>query len=1311
MAIDEKAVFLDVLALPDAKAREAYLQEACGDHPDVLGRLRELLTAHEESQGPLDRRPAALGDLLDTAHTETPGTVIGPYKLLEQIGEGGFGVVYLAEQTHPVRRRVALKVLKPGMDSRQVIARFEAERQALALMDHPNIARVFDGGTTDGTGGCGRPYFVMEMVKGVAITRYCDEHKLTPRQRLELFLPVCQAVQHAHQKGIIHRDLKPSNVLVTRHDTTPVVKVIDFGVAKALGHELTDKTLYTGITQLIGTPLYMSPEQAGMSDLDVDTRSDIYSLGVLLYELLTGTTPFDKDRFQRAAYDEIRRIIREEEPPRPSTRLSDLRTATAVPANGDTLSPPTTLATVSALRQTEPEKLTRLVRGELDWIAMKCLEKDRGRRYETANALAQDVDRYLHDQPVQACPPSATYRFRKFARRNRGLLVPAGLAALALILGTVVSIWQAVRATDARNATNEQLRLTQQAEDVATQRLYRSLVSQAHASRLSRRVGQRYEALETLAEAARMARTMNLPEEDFLTLRNEAIACLALPDLKVVKEWDGFPSGTWRVVFDGRLERYARTDRQGTVGVRRVADDAELYRLSGMGPGESWTKFSPDGQYLVRGRLQLFELWKLTGPEPERLLTEASTAVGFSLDSGQFAHAKPDGAIVLTELPTGRPIKTLAAGPRATAGLTFHPTRRQIAVGHAGGVQVRDLETGRVLAELPQPVEGGSESLAWHPDANSLAVVGRDRVVRIWDLASGKATVRLEGFKNDGIAAGYNHSGNLLATCGWDGHLRLWDPRTGRLVFQSPIWSDRILFSPDDRLLALANDGNSIRIRELAPDACYRTLVRGPAVGVTTYFNATTRSDGRLLAVGTVNGADLWDLQTGQYLGTIPMGSNISIAHYEPSGALLVNGRTGFYRWPIRANPDANGPWPIGPPEKLPVPGSDCIVAESPDGRVLAVADHTGGLVLHADRPDRPVVLEPHADAVYITVSPDGRLVATGSHNGKNVKIWNARTGELEHVLPMEWPSWVAFSPDGKWLGTNGGGCRLWAVDGWRPGPIIGGDHFAFSPDGSLLAVETGLGAIRLVNPDTGKEYARLEDPNQDRAGISFTPDGSQIVTTSTNDSMGVHVWDLRAIREELTKLGLDWDLPAYPPPRIDPRPLQVRIDPGDSSRLKPDPRELARQTLDQRRRAVAANPNEPKACNNLAWSYLTAPDGLRDATAALPLARKAVELDPSPIYRNTLGLALYRSGHYREAVEALEINLRRPDDYGLAWDLYFLAMCYQKLGDAGRARQFFDLGDKLAHAHWEAIAPYQTELDTFRAEAAELLGVEVKKD
>jgi serine/threonine protein kinase/Flp pilus assembly protein TadD len=428
---DPHAIFNEAIALGSPEAQALYLNEACGTDTELRKKIEALLRAHSEAGGFFGgKSPApAATEICFTA--EKAGTVIGPYKLLQQIGEGGMGVVYMAEQTVPVERRVALKIIKPGMDTQLVIARFEAERQALAMMDHPNIARVLDAGTT----ATGRPYFVMELVKGLPITQYCDEQHLSPRERLELFVPICQAVQHAHQKGIIHRDLKPSNILIARYDDKPVPKVIDFGVAKATSQKLTERTMFTQFGQLVGTIDYMSPEQAQFNQLDVDTRSDIYSLGVLLYELLTGETPFDRTRLRTAAFEELLRIIREEEPPRPSVKLSTCQT----------------LASVAANRHMEPHKLGPLVRGELDWIVMKALEKDRNRRYETANGFAADVQRYLNDEPVQACPPSATYRFRKMARRNKRTLVTVTVLLFAVFCVVGAFDW-AVRDRVAREA-------------------------------------------------------------------------------------------------------------------------------------------------------------------------------------------------------------------------------------------------------------------------------------------------------------------------------------------------------------------------------------------------------------------------------------------------------------------------------------------------------------------------------------------------------------------------------------------------------------------------------------------------------------------------------------------------------------------------------------------------------------------------------------------------------------------------------------------------------------------------------------------
>jgi serine/threonine protein kinase len=519
-----KELFLAALAVAPSE-RPAWLEQACAD-AELRRHVELMLAAHDTPQSLLDHLapgvarpespPAGTVATVDEPIADGPGTLIGPYKLLEQIGEGGFGVVYMTEQQEPVRRKVALKILKPGMDTRQVIARFEAERQALAIMDHANIAKVYEGGATPS----GRPYFVMELVKGVPITEFCDQNHLTPRQRLELFVPVCQAVQHAHQKGIIHRDLKPSNVLVTVHDTTPVVKVIDFGVAKALGQELTDKTLFTGFAQMVGTPLYMSPEQAGQSGLDVDTRSDIYALGVLLYELLTGTTPYDKERFRRAAFDEIRRIIREEEPVRPSTRISTLGKAAA---------------RVSANRQSDPKKLGQVVRGELDWIVMKCLEKDRNRRYETANAFATDLQRYLADQPVQAYPPSTGYRLHKFLRRNKGPVLAAGLLLLALLaglIGTSVGLVRESRARALAEGKEQEAQAAAAAEALAKRQAEADAHRAANAERQAKEEAAVAQAVRSFLQADLLSQADPLAQAETLRQGGGGFATRENPSIK-----------------------------------------------------------------------------------------------------------------------------------------------------------------------------------------------------------------------------------------------------------------------------------------------------------------------------------------------------------------------------------------------------------------------------------------------------------------------------------------------------------------------------------------------------------------------------------------------------------------------------------------------------------------------------------------------------------------------------------------------------------------------------------------------------------
>jgi len=461
----EEELFDAARALGGAAERTAYLDRACDGDPALRKRIEDLLEAAEgaeeffsEGRSIVAETVAPLRKLAEEAERiagsdlgeEPIGSKIGRYKLLEKIGEGGCGVVYMAEQEEPVRRRVALKIIKLGMETKSVIARFEAERQALAMMDHPNIARVFDAGATDR----GPPYFIMELVRGVPVTKYADQNRLDVRARLDLFVQVCHAIQHAHQKGIIHGDIKPSNIMVALHDGKPVPKVIDFGISKATEARLTDKFLFTAYAQLVGTPAYMSPEQAEMGGVDIDTRSDIYSLGVLLYELLTGRTPFDAKELVASGLDELRKTLREREPARPSARLSALTAEE--------------LKRTASARQTEPARLVSMLRGDLDWIVTKALEKDRARRYETANGLAMDLQRHLDHEPVVARPPSWSYRLLKLVRRNRGVFIAGSAVAAALVAGTSTSTYLLLKEREARQravaAEQQQARLRREAE-------------------------------------------------------------------------------------------------------------------------------------------------------------------------------------------------------------------------------------------------------------------------------------------------------------------------------------------------------------------------------------------------------------------------------------------------------------------------------------------------------------------------------------------------------------------------------------------------------------------------------------------------------------------------------------------------------------------------------------------------------------------------------------------------------------------------------------------------------------------------------
>jgi serine/threonine protein kinase len=740
--VTDESIFAAALAIPNPSQLAAYLDRVCADQPALRREVEELLAAHAD-ENPLDRPPADLGRTgAYEPPAERPGMSVGPYKLLQEIGEGGMGTVFMAEQQEPVRRKVALKIIKPGIDSRQVVARFEAERQALSMMDHPNIAKVLDAGTT----ASGRPFFVMELVHGVAITEFCDANKLSPRQRLELFVPVCQAIQHAHQKGVIHRDIKPGNILVTMYDDKPVPKVIDFGVAKAIEQRLTERTLFTQFGALVGTFEYMSPEQAEMNAFGVDTRSDVYSLGVLLYELLTGTTPLERQRLRGAALGEVVRLIKEEEPPRPSLRLS---------ASG-------TLAKVAAARQTEPAKLSALVRGELDWIVMRCLEKDRARRYDTAIALARDMERYLRDEPVEACPPTVGYRLRKSLRKHRGPVTAAAVVLLALVAGVVGTTLGLLEARKQRDAARE-------AETVADDRrreVERTAASlQVDLDLAEYRQDRRYGLL-------RLARTLKGLSADHGDLREFLVAALLVggqehAPLLPPMTHDGAEitraglSPDWRTVLTLGQDFSARlwdTRTARLIAVLRKGNERVFN--CGYSP-DNRTVFTDDQGSVARfwdvpgGRLRAE-----TAPRPSRYAVgDAALAWAVGSDTAQIKG--------------GRLLTRALVEQNPGAGAFFY----------RAPVELWDTSTGRFVARLDRP-NSDIGSVQFLGDGSSIRAIEGHSAVLVFSANDGRLLARLDHGPTAQLESVFiSPTGRRIGTTYYDQdkrHLRVWDTSSWR---------------------------------------------------------------------------------------------------------------------------------------------------------------------------------------------------------------------------------------------------------------------------------------------------------------------------------------------------------------------------------------------------------------------------------------------------------------------------------------------------------------------------------------------------
>jgi WD40 repeat protein/serine/threonine protein kinase len=1139
---DNEAIFHAARDIPDPDHRRAYVRQACGGDEARINHVEALLLAAEGPDSLLDHPAGTPVATIDLPATESPGTVIGPYKLIEQIGEGGMGSVWMAQQTRPVKRLVAVKLIRAGMDSQQVIARFEAERQALALMDHPNIATVLDGGTT----AEGRPYFVMELVKGVPITDFCDQERLVVRERLALFTDVCAAVQHAHQKGVIHRDLKPSNVLVTLHDGKPVVKVIDFGIAKATDQPLTEKTLFTRHGQIVGTFEYMSPEQATLDTLDVDTRSDVYSLAVLLYELLTGTTPLDKERLRQAALGEVLRLIREEEPPRPSNRLSA--------SDG--------LPMIAAHRNTESQKLPGLLRGDLDWIVMKGLDKDRTRRYETASALAADVRRFLSEEPVEARPPSVAYRLRKFVNRNRGPVVAAAVVLLALVAGVLGTTWGMVEALAAREEESRLRQIAVAAEVDARNSAKRATDSQKLAQvqrkqalfekKEAELARQKAEASETKAEWRLYASNIASAQRE-LAADNFALFYHYLKECRQdFRGWEhdylytranphgetlfGHTAGVDTVAWSPDGKRLASASSDGTVTLWNTASLREILSFK---PGDT-------------GRHQVLAL--AFSPDGKRLATLTPNKLGDPLKSGR-------SEVKLWDTANGKAVVTCTAHPGQVSRLAFGPDGKHLAGAGCAGygfgqpgppetvVILWDAVSGKPVLECK--VRGSDEvsgNVAFSPDGTQFAA-SRGSTVKVWELASRKEVLTLEDAKADKrqkvTFVAFSPDGQRLvsSSASWGSGKRtvtLWDLARGKPIqtFQGKISSQGdgcLAFSPDGKCLASASNGDFvISLWDTARGREIQSL-NGHAAGVKCV--AFSPDGKRLASAGET--VKLWDLDSPRQEVPLTIKAQVpghvwSVA-FNPDGTRLASGGS-----QLNANAFA---------EKC-----DMKLWNAVTGKEVLTLGPTAGpvprfyrAVQDPDTGQRVINLKEYSGIIRsVAFSPDGKLLARGSR-GVDVfltrgmtkylyalKLWDAATGKefLSIKGPASSVSAVAFSPDGKRLASAGGNSdtgelKLWDVASGREVIPFEGHRFhvwsvAFSPNGKLLASggsgghippeniddrSSEHGEVKLWDATTGKQVKVFKASGRIVMSVAFSPD-RKLLASASNDGT-VQLWDL----------------------------------------------------------------------------------------------------------------------------------------------------------------------------------------------------------